>query len=125
MIERELFPEEQRADFIGTLERVMLENPANWQKHYHGSEHDKYLARKYSYSDRCRYYLSLPEIQAAITKLFANIDSVDVPAGLLSQFMPRQYAKVRDGMIPHRAAAFVKDCVAECTEGYNYAVNPN
>lgn len=125
MIERELLPENQRADFIGTLERVMLAHPENWRKHYHGSEHDKYLARKYSYSDRCRYYLSLPEIQAAITKLFANIDSTEIPGGLFSQYMPRQYAKVRDGMIPHRAAAFVKDCVAECTEGYNYAVKPD
>lgn len=122
MIERELLPAEKRADFIETLERVMLENPANWQKHYHGSEHDKYLARKYSYSDRCRYYFSLPEIREAITKLFANIDSVEVPAGLFSQFMHRQYRKVMDGMLPMKAAALVKDCVAECAEGYNYAV---
>ena len=124
MIERELLPAEKRADFIETLERVMLENPANWQKHYHGSEHDKYLARKYSYSDRCRYYFSLPEIRNSITKLFANIDSVEVPAGLFSQFMHRQYRKVMDGMLPMKAAALVKDCVAECAEGYNYAVNP-
>ena len=124
MIEREIIPAEKRADFIETLDRVMLENPANWQKHYHGSEHDKYLARKYSYSDRCRYYFSLPEIREAITKLFANIDSVEVPAGLFSQFMHRQYRKVMDGMLPMKAAALVKDCVAECAEGYNYAVNP-
>ena len=122
MIEREIIPAEKRADFIETLDRVMLENPANWQKHYHGSEHDKYLARKYSYSDRCRYYFSLPEIRNAITKLFANIDSVEVPAGLFSQFMHRQYRKVMDGMLPMKAAALVKDCVAECAEGYNYAV---
>lgn len=125
MIEREIIPEEKRANFIETLERVMLENPANWQKHYHGSEHDKYLARKYSYSDRCRYYFSMPEIREAIAKLFANIDSVEVPAGLLSQFMTRQYRKLRDGMIPMKAAALVKDCVVECAEGYNYAVKPN
>ena len=112
------------ADFIETLERVMLENPANWQKHYHGSEHDKYIARKYSYSDRCRYYFSLPEVKAAITKLLENIDSVEVPAGLLSQFMPRQYLRVRDGLLELKASALVKDCVAECAEDYNYAVKP-
>ena len=122
MMEKELVPQERRADFIETLDRVMLENPANWQKHYHGTDHDKYIARKYSYSDRCRYYFSLPEIKAAITKLFTNIDSVDIPAGMLSQFMPRQYRKVRDGRLPLKAAALVKDCVAECAEDYNYAV---
>lgn len=122
MIEKELVPEDKRANFIETLERVMLEKPANWQKHYHGTEHDKYLARKYSYSDRCRYYFSLPEIQSAIEKLFANIDSIEIPAGILSQFMTRQYHRVMDGELELKAAALVKDCVAECAEGYNYAV---
>ncbi|MBQ7219427.1 MAG: class II D-tagatose-bisphosphate aldolase, non-catalytic subunit [Synergistaceae bacterium] len=124
MIEKELVPAEKRADFIETLERVMLAHPANWQKHYHGTDEEKRIARKYSYSDRCRYYFSLPEIKAAITKLLANIDSAEIPAGMLSQFMPRQYRRVRDGKLPMKAAALVKDCVAECAEGYNYAVMP-
>ena len=124
MMEKELVPQERRADFIETLERVMLANPANWQKHYHGTDHDKYIARKYSYSDRCRYYFSLPEIKSAITKLFANIDSVEIPAGMLSQFMPRQYTRVLDGKLTLKAADLVKDCVAECAEDYNYAVMP-
>ena len=124
MMERELVSEDRRANFIETLERVMLEKPANWQKHYHGTDEEKHIARKYSYSDRCRYYFSLPEVKAAIAKLLANIDSVEVPAGMLSQFMPRQYRGVRDGRLPMKAAALVKDCVAECTEDYNYAVMP-
>ena len=123
MIERELVPEAQRADFIGTLERVMMENPGNWKKHYHGSEQEKYIARKYSYSDRCRYYFSLPEVKQAISKLFANIDSVEVPAGMLSQYMPRQYVKVRDGRLSTKAAALAKDCVVMLAEDYNYAVS--
>ena len=124
MIEREFIDEDKRANFIETLERVMLENPANWIKHYHGSDHDKFIARKYSYSDRCRYYFSLPEIKAAITKLFANIDSVidKIPAGMLKQFMPRQYFRVRDGIIQMKAAVLVKDCVNEIADDYNYAV---
>lgn len=124
MIEREFIDEDKRANFIETLEKVMLENPANWIKHYHGSEHDKFIARKYSYSDRCRYYFSLPEIKAAITKLFANIDSVidKIPAGMLKQFMPRQYFRVRDGIIQMKAASLVKDCVNEIADDYNYAV---
>ena len=124
MIEREFIDEDKRANFIETLERVMLENPANWIKHYHGSDHDKFIARKYSYSDRCRYYFSLPEIKAAITKLFANIDSVidKIPAGMLKQFMPRQYFRVRDGIIQMKAAVLVKDCLNEIADDYNYAV---
>ena len=125
MIERELVPEDRRANFIETLERVMLENPANWQKHYHGSDEEKRIARKYSYSDRCRYYFSLPEIKAAIEKLFANIDSVEVPAGMLSQYMPNQYKKVRDGLLPMKARELAKDCVAVLADDYNFAVRKN
>ena len=124
-MEKELIPEERRANLIETLERVMLENPANWQKHYHGTDEDKKLARKYSYSDRCRYYFSLPEIKSAIEKLFANIDSVEIPAGMLKQFMPRQYKRVRDGLLPMNAAALAKDNVVACVEDYNYAVKIN
>ena len=125
MIERELVPEEKRANFIDVLERVMMDNPANWQKHYHGSDEDKRIARKYSYSDRCRYYFSLPEIKQTIAKLFENIDGVEIPAGLLSQFMPRQYRRVRDGKLALRASALAKDYVVECTDDYNYAVKPD
>ncbi|MBQ6111638.1 MAG: class II D-tagatose-bisphosphate aldolase, non-catalytic subunit, partial [Synergistaceae bacterium] len=109
MIERELIPESKRANFIETLERIMLENPSNWKKHYHGSDEDKRIARKYSYSDRCRYYFSLPEIKSAITKLFANINSIEIPAGMLRQYMPVQYRKVRDGKLSMKAEALVKD----------------
>ncbi|MBR1438961.1 MAG: class II D-tagatose-bisphosphate aldolase, non-catalytic subunit, partial [Synergistaceae bacterium] len=125
MIERELIPENQRANFIDTLEAVMLANPKNWEKHYHGSDEEKHIARKYSYSDRCRYYMSLPEIKSSIAKLFANIDSVSdkIPAGMISQFMPKQYPKVRDGKLKVKAASLVKDFVAELCEGYNYAVS--
>ncbi len=123
MIERELVPEGQRANFIETLEAVMLANPKNWQKHYHGSDAEKYIARKYSYSDRCRYYFSLPEIKSAIAKLFANIDSTDVPAGMLRQYMPRQYQRVRDGKLAMKASALAKDCVVALCEDYNYAAS--
>lgn len=125
MIERELIPEDKRANFIETLERIMLENPSNWQKHYHGSDEDKRIARKYSYSDRCRYYFSLPEIKSAISKLFANINSIEIPAGMLRQFMPTQYRKVRDGKLSMKAESLVKDCVAELADDYNYAVKTN
>ena len=47
-MEGELVPAEERADFPGVLERVMLEQPGNWKKHYHGDEHALWLARRYS-----------------------------------------------------------------------------
>lgn len=121
MIERELM-NENRSDFIETLEKVMLKNPSHWQKHYHGSEEDKRLARKYSYSDRCRYYFANQEVKESIGKLFRNIDDLiacgKLLPGLLRQFMPRQYEKVRDGKLKLMAGALVKDFVASAAEDY-------
>ncbi|MBR1486509.1 MAG: class II D-tagatose-bisphosphate aldolase, non-catalytic subunit [Synergistaceae bacterium] len=126
-IERELISENYRANFIETLEKIMLENPANWQKHYHGSERVKFLARKYSYSDRCRYYFSQPEIKNSIKKLFENIDDLilrdEILPGLLLQFMPRQYEKLRTGEIKNfKADSLVKDFITSVSEDYIEAI---
>ncbi|MBQ7196194.1 MAG: class II D-tagatose-bisphosphate aldolase, non-catalytic subunit [Synergistaceae bacterium] len=124
MIESELMSG-NRAEFEATLEKVMLENPSHWQKHYQGSNSGNFLARRYSYSDRCRYYFSNPEVKAAIKKLFTGIDSFIshdlLLPGLLRQYMPRQYKRVRDGEIKLKADALVKDFVVAVAEDYNFA----
>ena len=123
MIEHELM-NENKADFIETLEKVMLENPSDWQKHYHGSDEEKRLARKYSYSDRCRYYFSNHEVKNSIRKLFNNIDDLilneKLLPGLLRQFMPRQYVKILNGEIKFNAASLVKDFVVSAAENYYF-----
>lgn len=125
MMERELVPEEKRACFIETLERVMLSSPGNWQKHYHGSEEQLKLKRAYSLSDRCRYYMSDPEIQSTIEKLFANMSEVHIPLGMLAQYMPVQYAKVRDGVLDMNPRELAEDWVVHLVEDYNYATKDN
>ncbi len=126
MMEKELTKDEnKRANFIELLEKIMLENPKDWQKYYHGDELQKALARKYSFSDRSRYYMARPEIEAAINKLFENIDSFDIPLGMIRQYMPAQFAKVRDGVIGKSAKELVKSGVVSMVEDYNYAVKYN
>lgn len=125
MIEKELIPAAQRANFAEVLEEAMQRDPDNWKRHYHGSEDVLRQKRKYSLSDRCRYYLSQPMVQTAIEKLFANLDEVQIPLGMLHQYMPFQYPKVRDGKLPCTAAALAKDNVVSMVEDYNYAVKYN
>lgn len=122
MMEKVLVPEERRANFIETLERVMLENPGNWAKHYHGDEHALWIKRKFSFSDRCRYYFALPEIEAAMAKLIENMDSVEIPLSMLHQYMPMQYAHVRDGVLPCTGRSLLLDSVTVMADDYNYAV---
>lgn len=126
MIEKELISNEyDRANFIETLETAMVANPRHWQKYYHGDEQQLALDRKYSFSDRSRYYMALPEVEAAVNKLFDNLNSVEIPLSMLRQYMPLQYIKVRDGKLPCRARELAKDSIVMMVEDYNYAVKYN
>ncbi|WP_352400691.1 class II D-tagatose-bisphosphate aldolase, non-catalytic subunit [Anaerotignum sp.] len=122
MIEKELVPEQKQAKFIETLDEVMVEDPKNWIDHYHGTQEEIALARKYSYSDRCRYYLSNPRLQETIHTLFENLDSISIPLNLLHQYMPSQYDKVIRGELLNCAKELVYDAILEVVSDYEYAV---
>lgn len=121
-MEKELVPEEKRANLIETLEEVMLAQPANWQKHYHGDDRQLALARKYSFSDRARYYIGQPEVTSAIDKLFANLKEYPIPMNMLHQYMPVTYVKVRDGILPLDPKELALDGVTNFMLDYEYAV---
>lgn len=122
MMEKELVPEEKQAHFIETLEKVMLEKPDNWKKHYHGDEKQLALCRKYSFSDRCRYYIGLPEVVESINKLFENLREYPIPMNMLHQYMPISYIKVRDGIIPLDPRELALDGIVAFMEDYEYAI---
>ena len=122
MMEKELVPEEKQARFIETLEKVMLEKPDTWKKHYHGDEKQLALCRKYSFSDRCRYYIGLPEVVESINKLFENLREYPIPMNMLHQYMPISYIKVRDGIIPLDPRELALDGVVAFMEDYEYAI---
>lgn len=123
-IERELYgvTDLPCSNFRAVLERVMLEDKSQWAKYYHGDLPRKRYARAFSYSDRARYYLVHPKVQAAIQTLIANLDSVHIPMALLSQYMPVQYARVRSGKLQPWAADLLIDRVGDCVDDYLYAV---
>lgn len=125
-IEAELIDDpSQRANFPAVLEAAMMKNPKQWEKHYAGNDKQLFLQREYSFSDRCRYYLAQPEVDSAIAKLFYNLDQLDIPMGMLHQYMPLQYIKVRDGRLSMNAKALAEDSVVTLVEDYNFAVKYN
>lgn len=124
-MERLLVPEAQWARFPETLEAVMLREPDNWKKYYGGTEAEQALKRKFSFSDRCRYYFAKEEVGRAMEKLFANLRGAAVPMGLLHQYLPNQYAKVRAGTLPLEPKRLAEDCVVHLVEDYNYATKLN
>lgn len=126
MIEDELIENKNsRANFIEVLEEEMLKDDKNWKKHYHGSKLQKHLLRKYSFSDRSRYYFSNEAVVKAQEKLFKNLTKTGIPLPLLHQYMPLQYAKVRDGKLANEPRELVKDMVVCLVEDYNFAVKTN
>ena len=125
MMEKILVPENEQAHFIEVMEETMMKDPGNWQKHYHGTDEELAIKRKYSFSDRCRYYFAQPEMKAAVDKLFSNMSKVTIPLGMLRQYMPQQYIKVRDGVLKPDPRELAKDCVVHLVEDYNYATKLN
>lgn len=125
MMEKELVDEEEQSHFMEILEEEMLKNPKNWIKYYEGTDSQKANQRKYSFSDRSRYYMSLPIVEEARRKLFSNLDKCDIPICMLHQYMPLQYVKVRDGKLDMKARELVKDHIIEVVDDYYYAVKYN
>lgn len=110
---------EQQSYFMEVLDEAMQNNPKYFEKHYHGSASEVAYKRKYSFSDRCRYYYAVPEVEKAQEKLFENFAG-GVPLGLLGQFMPEQYTKVRLGILENEPRALAMDRVNSCIDEYLY-----
>lgn len=120
-IEKVLVPESDQVKFPELLEKLMLEDTSKWAKYYHGTEKEIAIKRRFSLSDRARYYFAMPEIREAIAKLIENIDKEEIPTGLLYQYMPIQYKKVRDGKLKKDAKSLLMSFVMDAADDYNYA----
>jgi len=107
--------------FSEVLETVMLEKPEQWIKHYHGDEHKLWVNRSYGFSDRVRYYLPEPTVKDAIERLVNNL-SEPIALPLLSQFMPIQYARVRDGILKNNIDDIILDRIGDCIDDYIFAI---
>jgi D-tagatose-1,6-bisphosphate aldolase subunit GatZ/KbaZ len=123
-IEDELVDAADRSDLVAVVERRMLAEPRWWQGYYEGDPRAQRLARRYSYSDRVRYYWPDSQIGAAQSRLLANLEAVDVPLPLLSQYLPDQYSRVRLGELAAEPIALALDRVRDVLRGYTRACDP-
>ena len=110
------------SNFREVLDAEMLKNDKHWKKHYHGTDAEIALKRKYSFSDRSRYYYSTDAVKAAIDTLLDNLKD-GCPLNLLSQFMPIQYTKVREGVLKNDPKELVLDRIGNTIDEYLYATH--
>lgn len=104
-----------------TLENEMIKNPKYWEKYYPGEEKSKSFKRKFSFSDRLRYYWPMAELDSAKSRLFKNLTMNKIPNSLLSQYMPIQYHQVCEGLINAEPDALVSSYIQIITGIYSRA----
>ncbi|WP_448551117.1 D-tagatose-bisphosphate aldolase, class II, non-catalytic subunit [Thalassotalea montiporae] len=117
-IEEQLVANEQRSYLRDICEQEMLEMPTNWQRFYPVPASKGELYRRYSYSDRIRYYWPNERIQAATETLLSNLAKIDIPLPLISQFLPEQYRAIRNGQLTADPHALVKAKIKQVTNSY-------
>jgi D-tagatose-1,6-bisphosphate aldolase subunit GatZ/KbaZ len=103
------------------VEKAMVENPVYWKNYYGGDEKALRLARKYSYSDRVRYYWPQPAVTSALRQLIDNLTAKAAPTSLLSQYLPNQAEAVRRGELENRPAELIRHKILEVLNQYAYA----
>ncbi|KHN56616.1 MULTISPECIES: tagatose-bisphosphate aldolase subunit KbaZ [Aeromonas] len=117
-IEEELVVAKACSGLRQVLEETMLDRPDFWRSHYQGSPNECRLARGYSYSDRIRYYWPDSRVDDCYARLLANLAAEPIPLPLLSQHLPLQYRKVRQGTLSPRVHDLILDQVQEVLRQY-------
>jgi D-tagatose-1,6-bisphosphate aldolase subunit GatZ/KbaZ len=121
-IERELgaTPRESLKEVVlGEMQR----DPRYWKAYYTDQE-SQTLDLQYSLSDRIRYYWNVPNVRAASDSLIANLSSRHIPLTLLSQYLPKQYAAVREGSLANDPRELLVDGVTQVLRDYVNACRP-
>ena len=118
LVENELVSRPSRSNLVEVVERRMLSAPEYWQAYYQGDPLAQRTARRYSYSDRLRYYWADDEVDAARQTLLANLDRIGIPLPLISQFLPAQYDRIRAGGLEPVAQSLVIDRIRDALSPY-------
>ncbi len=117
-MESQLVAEDECSHLGRVVEETMLREPKEWLPYYAGSPAEQKLLRRYSYSDRVRYYWHCPEIEIAVERLVANLSRVTIPESMLSRYLPAQYLRLRMGQLSGDPVALIVDKVRDVLREY-------
>ena len=117
-MESQLVDATKLSGMSAAVEATKLREPENWLPYYTGTPEQQKLWRRYSYSDRVRYYWGRPEVAAAVERLIANLSAVKIPESMLSAYLPAQYLRLRAGQIAGDPESLVVDRVRDVLRDY-------
>ena len=107
---------------FSAAEQTMLADPRDWADYYHGTTGEQAFARRYSLSDRMRYYWLREPLHSAVSRLFLNLEGrKPIPLALLSQYLPGEYARVREGRLENTPSALARSRSQTVLEDYSTA----
>lgn len=124
MIESEIFPTQECSNIIEVLDQAMLGQPKYWENHYPGNVQAQANARKYSFSDRSRYYWPVYDVQTAVHKLIGNLEKKPIPLTMLSQYLSEQCENIRSGITPNNPNGIIQDKLFRLLDVYMVATKP-
>jgi len=113
-------PEEET--LRGKMEALLLAEPKNWEKYYHGDAEELRLQRHFSYSDRIRYYWPHPAATAAVDALLKRLEGRKIPETLISQYLGTLYPAVASGAVEATPHALMVEAVRNVVRTYGKAV---
>jgi D-tagatose-1,6-bisphosphate aldolase subunit GatZ/KbaZ len=124
-METALIAPEDRSRVLEVIDEVMLNEPDYWKKYYRPTWSQAMVDIHFSLSDRIRYYWPHPRIRQSVDKLLANLDSLTLPLGLISQYMPVQFERVTAQTLAPTPQALVIDRIQDVLRAYRYGCAPD
>ncbi len=126
LIEKEFLSHKKEivlSHLLEVLEERMTAIPKYWEKYYDLSEEENKLRRKYSYSDRIRYYWTDDKVNESLQRLIHNLTNNKIPHILLSQYLPEEYFAVREGILSENPEEIILHKISKVIDIYNFATN--
>lgn len=124
LIEKELLSSKRGiilSNLLDVVDERMTNFPKYWEKYYNFSEQENKLKRKYSYSDRIRYYWADKIVNESLLRLIHNLTENKIPHILLSQYLPAEYFAVREGVVSENPEEIILHKISNVLELYNFA----
>ncbi|MBV1776827.1 D-tagatose-bisphosphate aldolase, class II, non-catalytic subunit [Burkholderiaceae bacterium DAT-1] len=117
-IEREVVSAECYSALPDVLDSVMIAQPKYWQKYYQGDAQLQLWLRRFSFSDRSRYYWGDAKVMEALNRMIQNLRQTAIPLCVLSQYMPEQYQAVLLGELDSDPVALARHKVERVLNQY-------